>query len=47
LPEWEPRYICLERLSDLPVVGLAYLQVESLLTPPRPWGRTKRAAPVA
>jgi lysyl-tRNA synthetase class 2 len=42
LPEWEPRYICLERLSDLPLVGLAYLQVESLLTPPRPWGRAKR-----
>jgi lysyl-tRNA synthetase, class II len=51
-PQWEPRYICLERLTDLPLVGLAYLQLESLLTPPRPWTRTRRrtaaaAAPAA
>jgi lysyl-tRNA synthetase class 2 len=36
-PEWRPRYLCLERISDLPVVGLAYLRVESLLVPPGPW----------
>jgi lysyl-tRNA synthetase class 2 len=44
-PEWEPRYVCLERLSDLPLVGLAYLRVESLLTPPRPWAKPKEFAP--
>jgi lysyl-tRNA synthetase, class II len=38
-PEWRPRYLCVERLSDLPRVGLAYLRVESLLTPPGPWTR--------
>jgi lysyl-tRNA synthetase class 2 len=35
-PEWRPRYLCVEKLSDLPVVGLAYLHVEQLLVPPRP-----------
>jgi lysylphosphatidylglycerol synthetase-like protein (DUF2156 family) len=35
LPEWRPRYVCLERLSDLPAVGLAYLRAESLLATPR------------
>ena len=39
-PEWRRRYICVERLTDLPAVGLAYLHVESLLVPPGPW--TKR-----
>jgi lysyl-tRNA synthetase class 2 len=38
-PEWRPRYLCFERLSDLGTVGLAYLRVESLLTPPGPWTR--------
>jgi lysyl-tRNA synthetase, class II len=38
-PEWRPRYLCFERLSDLAPVGLAYLRVESLLTPPGPWAR--------
>jgi lysyl-tRNA synthetase, class II len=33
-PEWRPRFICIERLSDFPVVGLAYLRAESLLSPP-------------
>jgi lysylphosphatidylglycerol synthetase-like protein (DUF2156 family) len=33
-PEWRPRFLCLERLSDFPLVGLAYLRAESLLTPP-------------
>ncbi len=34
-PEWRPRYLCVERLSDLPVVGLAYLHVEQLLPTPK------------
>jgi lysyl-tRNA synthetase class 2 len=34
-PEWRPRYVCLERLSDLPAVGLAYLRAESLIATPR------------
>ena len=38
-PEWRPRYLCVERLSDLLLVGVAYLRVESLLTPPGPWAR--------
>ena len=38
-PEWRPRYLCVERLTDLPRVGLAYLHVEQLLVPPGPWGR--------
>jgi lysyl-tRNA synthetase class 2 len=38
-PEWRPRYLCVERLGDLPLVGVAYLRVESLLTPPGPWAR--------
>jgi len=38
-PEWRPRYLCVERMSDLPLVGVAYLRVESLLTPPGPWAR--------
>ncbi len=38
-PEWRPRYICVEQLSDLPAVGLAYLHVEGLLVPPGPWAR--------
>jgi lysylphosphatidylglycerol synthetase-like protein (DUF2156 family) len=41
-PEWRPRYLCLERLSDLPLVGLAYLHVEQLLVPPGPWTRRER-----
>ena len=42
-PEWRPRYVCVERLSDVPLVAVAYLWVESLLTPPGPW--TRRSAP--
>jgi lysyl-tRNA synthetase class 2 len=38
-PEWRPRYLCVEHLSDLLLVGVAYLRVESLLTPPGPWAR--------
>ena len=44
-PDWRPRYLCVERLGDLPVVALAYLRVESLLTPPGPWAR-RSAEPV-
>lgn len=40
-PEWRRRYICVERLTDLPAVGLAYLHAESLLVPPRPWARRR------
>jgi lysyl-tRNA synthetase class 2 len=43
-PEWRPRYICVERLTDLPAVGLAYLHAESLLVPPGPWTRRRRLA---
>ena len=41
-PEWRPRYLCVERLTDLPRVGLAYLHVEQLLVPPGPWARRER-----
>jgi lysyl-tRNA synthetase class 2 len=41
-PEWRPRYLCVEKLSDLPLVGLAYLHVEQLLVPPGPWTRRER-----
>jgi lysyl-tRNA synthetase class 2 len=41
-PEWRPRYLCVERLSDLPLVGLAYLHVEQLLMPPGPWAKRER-----
>ncbi|HXH96118.1 MAG TPA: phosphatidylglycerol lysyltransferase domain-containing protein, partial [Gaiellaceae bacterium] len=40
-PEWRTRYICVERLADLPAVGLAYLHVEQLLVPPGPWARKR------
>ncbi len=39
-PEWRPRFLCFERLTDFPAVGLAYLHAESLLTPPGPWVRS-------
>ncbi len=39
-PVWRPRYLCVERWGDLPAVAFAYLQAESLLTPPGPWART-------
>jgi lysyl-tRNA synthetase class 2 len=42
-PEWRRRYICVERLTDLPAVGLAYLRAESLLVPPGPWTRRREA----
>src|SRR5438876_4690081 len=40
-PEWRRRYICVERLTDLPAVGFAYLHAESLLVPPGPWTRRR------
>jgi len=43
-PHWRPRYLCVERLSDLPLVGLAYLHVEQLLVPPGPWARRERVS---
>jgi lysyl-tRNA synthetase class 2 len=39
-PDWRRRYFCFERWADLPLAGLAYLQAESLLTPPGPWVRS-------
>ena len=44
-PEWRPRYLCVERLADLPLVGFAYLHVESLLVPPGPWAKAVSTAP--
>jgi len=41
-PDWRPRYLCVEKLTDLPHVGLAYLHVEQLLVPPGPWTRRER-----
>jgi lysyl-tRNA synthetase class 2 len=46
-PEWRPRYLCVEKLTDLPVVGLAYLHVEQLLMPPGPWVKRERKQHVA
>jgi lysylphosphatidylglycerol synthetase-like protein (DUF2156 family) len=45
-PEWRPRYVCVERLTDVPRVGLAYLRAESLLTPPSLTARRIERAPV-
>jgi lysyl-tRNA synthetase class 2 len=47
LPEWRPRFLCLERLSDFPAVGIAYLRVEALLTPPGPWVRRPSSSRLA
>jgi lysyl-tRNA synthetase class 2 len=43
-PHWRRRYFCFERWTDLPLAGLAYLQAESLLTPPGPWVKTQDLA---
>ncbi len=45
-PQWRPRFVCIERWSDIPLVALAFLQVEQLLTPPGPWVRTEDLAAV-
>jgi lysyl-tRNA synthetase class 2 len=42
-PVWRPRYVCVEKLTDLPLVGIAYLHLEQLLIPPGPWARGKWA----
>jgi lysylphosphatidylglycerol synthetase-like protein (DUF2156 family) len=44
MPEWRPRYICCERWSDLPAIGVAYLHAESLLIPPGPWTKSEAVA---
>src|SRR4051812_44429241 len=46
LPEWRARYVCFERIGDVPAVGLALLRAESLLTPPGPWAAAPRRAGV-
>jgi lysyl-tRNA synthetase, class II len=46
-PQWRRRYICVERLTDLPAVGLAYLHAESLLVPPGPWTRRRESRRLA
>ncbi len=33
-PQWRARYVLVERLSDVPIVGIAFLRVEQLLTIP-------------
>jgi lysyl-tRNA synthetase class 2 len=43
-PVWRPRYVCVEKLTDLPLVGLAYLHLEQLLVPPGPWSRRERVS---
>jgi lysyl-tRNA synthetase class 2 len=43
-PHWRRRYFCFERWTDFPAAGLAYLHVESLLTPPGPWARSNDLA---
>jgi lysyl-tRNA synthetase, class II len=45
-PDWRPRFVCFERWTDAPLVALAYLHVEQLLTPPGPWVRDEDLAAV-
>ena len=45
-PVWRPRFVCFERWTDAPLVALAYLHVEQLLTPPGPWVRDEDLASV-
>ncbi len=42
-PEWRARYVCFERISDAPAVGLACLRAEQLLSLPGPWTGRRRA----
>jgi lysyl-tRNA synthetase, class II len=42
-PEWRRRYICVERFTDLPAVGFAYLHAESLLALPGRWTKRREA----
>jgi lysyl-tRNA synthetase, class II len=46
-PEWRRRYVCVERFTDLPAVGFAYLHAESLLVPPGPWTRRRESRRMA
>jgi lysyl-tRNA synthetase class 2 len=43
-PRWRRRYFCVERWTDLPLAGFAYLHAESLLTPPGPWAKSSDLA---
>jgi lysylphosphatidylglycerol synthetase-like protein (DUF2156 family) len=43
-PHWRRRYFGLERWSDLPHAGLAYLHAESFVTPPGPWVKSQDLA---
>ena len=45
-PVWRPRFVCFEHWTDAPLVALAYLHVEQLLTPPGPWVRDEDLAAV-
>jgi lysyl-tRNA synthetase class 2 len=45
-PAWRPRFVCFEHWTDAPLVALAYLHVEQLLTPPGPWVRDEDLAAV-
>lgn len=45
-PSWRPRFVCFEHWTDAPLVALAYLHVEQLLTPPGPWVRDEDLAAV-
>jgi lysyl-tRNA synthetase, class II len=45
-PAWRPRFVCFEHWTDAPLVALAYLHVEQLLTPPGPWVRNEDLAAV-
>jgi lysylphosphatidylglycerol synthetase-like protein (DUF2156 family) len=38
-PAARPRFVCFEHWTEAPLVALAYLHVEQLLTPPGPWVR--------
>jgi len=45
-PQWRPRFVCFEHWTEVPLVALAFLQVEQLLTPAGPWVRTPDLAAV-
>jgi lysyl-tRNA synthetase, class II len=45
-PAWRPRFVCFEHWAEAPLVALAYLHVEQLLTPPGPWVRDADLAAV-
>jgi lysyl-tRNA synthetase, class II len=45
-PTWRPRFVCFEHWTDTPLVALAFVHVEQLLTPPGPWVRDEDLAAV-